>query len=43
MSLQYFITSTFSYMYIKFVFARYKHLKSAVGTMQTLNGVLHIK
>ena len=37
MSLQNFIISIFSYMYIKNYLCIYKHIKSATGAVQTLN------
>jgi len=37
------IISIFSYMCIKFYLCIYKHIKSAMGVVQTLNGVLLIK
>jgi hypothetical protein len=43
MSFENFIILTISYMYIKICLCRYKHIKSAMGVMQTLNHVLHIK
>jgi len=30
-------------MYIKFVYCKYKHLKTATETVQTLNNILNIK